>query len=121
MKFEVVNFLEDVSQTSLTACGYDVVLDVAVFHAFTDQHRIPYMNNLGKLIKPGGLYIQIAFSEKEETSFGPRRIRKSDLEKLFSSENGWRIESIEDTIYESQIGGPMVPQGKAYLMIARRK
>jgi hypothetical protein len=79
------------------------------------------MKNLKYLIKPGGLYIQLCFSEKETRVGGPRRIKKSDLKALFSSRNGWRIESINDVIYKTTLNGPYYGDVRAYLTFIRRK
>jgi hypothetical protein len=79
------------------------------------------MKNLEYLIKPGGLYIQLCFSEKETRKGGPRRIKESDLNELFSSKNGWKIESIEDVIYESRPDSILPGGARAYLLLIRRK
>ncbi|CAF3453677.1 unnamed protein product, partial [Rotaria sp. Silwood2] len=92
----------------------------AIFHVFSNDDRPRYIKNLEYLIKPNGLYIQLCFSEKEIREGGPRRMKKSDLEELFSSKNGWTIETIEDSIYESRPGTPLSTDGKAYLSLIRR-
>ena len=100
--------------------SYDTILDAAVFHFFSDEDRQIYLKNLEYLIKPGGRYILICFSEKESRKGGPRRVKKSDLDQLFSLVNGWKIESIEDTIYESRPDS-LLPNGvQAYLLFIRR-
>ncbi|UJR19232.1 hypothetical protein I4U23_022361 [Adineta vaga] len=101
IQFEIVNILEDISKTNLKQNSYDIILDSATFHCFSNEDRQSYMENLQKLIKPGGLYIQIACCEKETRPTRPRRVKKADLNQLFSSENGWTIESMEDTVYEA--------------------
>jgi hypothetical protein len=87
---------------------------------FSDEDRQRYIKNLEYLIKPGGLYIQLCFSEKEIREVGPRRIKKSVLNELFSSTNGWTIESIDDAFYESTSAGPLGLDGRAYLSFIRR-
>jgi cyclopropane fatty-acyl-phospholipid synthase-like methyltransferase len=116
----VIDILEDLSKTNLKKNAYDIVLDGAVFHVFSDDDRQRYITNLEYLIKPGGLYIQLCFSEKETREGGPRRIKKSLLNQLFSSQNGWTIESIEDSIYETSPDGPLGLDGRAYLSFIRR-
>lgn len=112
--------LADPKVTNLKANFYDVILDAAVFHVFSKDDRRRYIKNLEYLIKPNGLYIQLVYSEKEIREGGPPRIKKSDLLDLFSSENGWTIESIEDAVYESTDAGPLRPNGLAYLSLIRR-
>ncbi|CAF3006230.1 unnamed protein product [Rotaria sp. Silwood2] len=120
IQFEVIDMLSDLSTTNLKQNSYDIILDAAVFHIFSNDDRQRYIKNLEYLIKPNGLYIQYCFSEKEIREGGPRRIKKSDLEELFSSKTGWTIESIEDTIYESTRAGPLGLDGRAYLSLTRR-
>jgi hypothetical protein len=67
--------LENLSKTNLKQHSFDIILDSAVFHAFRDDDRQPYIKNLEYLIKPGGLYIQLCFSEKETREGIPRRIK----------------------------------------------
>ena len=112
--------LDDLSKTNLKQHSYDVILDSAIFHVFSNDDRLRYIKNLEYLIKPGGLYIQLCFSEKETREGGPRRIKKADLLELFSSTNGWIIESIEDTFYEGRPGPPFGLDGRAYLSLIRR-
>ncbi|CAF2103012.1 unnamed protein product [Rotaria magnacalcarata] len=118
--FEVVDMIADLSTTNLKQNSYDVILDAAVFHVFSNKDRLVYIKNLESLIKPNGLYIQLCFSEKETRQGGPPRVKKSDLYQLFSSKNGWTIESIEDAIYESTSAGPLGLDGRAYLSLIRR-
>ena len=113
--------LDDLSSMdNLKAHSYDVILDAAVFHVFSNDERQHYRKNLEYLIKPNGLYIQLCFSDKETSEGGPRRINKSELNELFSSTNGWTIESIEDSVYESRTDGPIGPNGRAYISLIRR-
>jgi 2-polyprenyl-3-methyl-5-hydroxy-6-metoxy-1,4-benzoquinol methylase len=120
IEFEVVDFLKDVSTTNLQKHSYDTVLDAAVFHFFSNDDRQIYLKNLEYLIKPGGLYILVCFSEKESRQGGPRRIKKSDLNELFSSKNGWKIESIDDVVYESRSDSILSGGAQAYLLFIRR-
>jgi hypothetical protein len=113
--------LDDLSKTNLLKQhSYDTVLDAAVFHFFSNENRQRYRTNLEYLIKPGGLYIQLCYSEKEKYNNGPRRVTKADLNELFSTKNGWTIESIEDSVYEYQPDAPMGSSVQAYLSIIRR-
>jgi cyclopropane fatty-acyl-phospholipid synthase-like methyltransferase len=120
IQFEVVDFIKDVSKTNLKKHSYDTVLDAAVFHFFSNDDRQIYLKNLEYLIKAGGLYILVCFSEKESRQGGPRRIKKSDLNELFSSTNGWTIESIEDVIYESRPESILPGGVQSYLLFIRR-
>jgi len=78
------------------------------------------MKNLEYLIKPGGLYIQIVLSEKETCENRPRRIKKGDLNELFSLANGWTIESIEDDLYEIKLPSGLESPISTYLSLIKR-
>ena len=122
IQFQVVNMLDDLSSMNcLKANFYDVVLDGGVFHVFSNDDRQRYIKNLEYLIKPNGLYIQLCFSDKETREGGPRRIKQSELNDLFSSKTGWKIESIEDTTFESRPEGPFESEDQAYLSFIRSK
>ena len=112
--------LEDPSQTHLKQHFYDVILDSAIFHVFSNEDRPRYIENLAYLIKPGGLYVQLCYSEKETRQGGPRRVAKADLQQLFSPTTGWTIESIEDSIYQSRPDSSLKGEGRAYLSLIRR-
>ncbi len=87
---------------------------------FSNEDRQIYLKNLEYLIKPGGLYILQCCSEKKTRKGGPRRVKQSNLNELFSSKNGWQIESIEDIIYESR-SDSILPSGvHFYLLFIRR-
>ncbi len=120
IQFEVVDMLADLSKSNLKEHSYDIILDSAIFHVFSNDDRQRYIKNLSSLIKPNGLYIQIVFSEKEIREGGPRRMTKSDINQLFSSVNGWTVESIEDSIYEWRSDTSLGTDGRAYLSFIRR-
>jgi ubiquinone/menaquinone biosynthesis C-methylase UbiE len=119
IRFGVADIVGDLSRTILRPYSYDIILDSAIFHIFSDRDRQRYITNLKRVIKPGGLYIQLCRSEKDTNSIGPRQIKKSDLMRLFSRRNGWTIESIEDSIYETKPDSP-VGTLRAYLTFIRR-
>ncbi len=121
IQFEVINILDDLSTTNiLKQHSYDIILDAGLFQVFSNEDRQRDIKNIEYLIKPGGLYIQLCFSEKEIREGGPRRIRKTDLNQLFSSKNGWTIESIEDAIYETSPEFSIGLDGRGYLSFIRR-
>lgn len=120
IKFGVVDMLSAISTTTdLEPHSFDVILDSAIFHNFSDEERLRYRDNLRYLIKPGGLYIQLCFGEKETRHDGPRLVKKEDIRALFSSNNGWTIESIEDVIYECLPDAP-IPDARFYLSFIRQ-
>ena len=97
-RFEVWDALD------LPAFGeqFDTVLDCGLFHVFDDDHRARFVASLGAAVVPGGRYFLLCFSDKQPGDWGPRRVRKDELQHAFA--DGWRIDSIEDTVLEITLG-----------------
>jgi len=79
---------------------FDTVIDSGFFHTLPDTDRRGYVSNLHEVLKPGGRYFMLAFSDLEPAGYGPRRITKKEIETAFS--NGWRIDGIRDAVFESR-------------------
>jgi cyclopropane fatty-acyl-phospholipid synthase-like methyltransferase len=101
---------------------FDSAIDSGLFHVFSDEDRLRYVEGLATILKPGGRLFLICFSDAEPPGKGPRRVAKRELRDSFSF--GWEIELIEPTRYEVRPdlkeydfseGGP-----KAWFMVARR-
>ncbi|CAF4609303.1 unnamed protein product [Rotaria sp. Silwood2] len=119
LTFTVFDVLNEDNKTDLGR--FNFVLDSCLFHGLSDEHRQIYIRQLHRWLKPGGVYVQLAWSEKEtlERPSGPRKITRSDLEQLFSVNNEWQIESISDDILDSI---PETNKGRssAYLSLIRK-
>jgi SAM-dependent methyltransferase len=100
----------------LTAYGhFDTVLDCGLFHLFDDEDRARFVQNLTALLAPGGRYFMLCFSDRQPGDWGPRRVRRAEIESSFA--DGWRIDSIE----ESRIEITPDPEGaRAWLVSATR-
>jgi len=106
VRFEVADALE------LPALGtqFDTVLDCGLFHVFDDDDRARFVVSLGGVVVPGGRYFMLCFSDKQPGDWGPRRVRQDELRRSFA--DGWRVDSIEETVLEITIN----PEGaKAWL------
>ena len=69
--------------------------------------------------------VLLAFSDRNEDPWsGPSRMSQAELQALFNQVTGWRIESIEDTSSDYELGGPECKHPgfstKMYLMNATR-
>jgi len=82
---------------SLTSLGeqFDVVLDCGLFHVFDDEDRAPFVASLASVIRPGGRYFMLCFSENEPPGWGPRRITENEIREAFA--DGWNVDAIEPT------------------------
>ena len=79
---------------------FDTVIDIGLFHTLSDPERPCFVRNLSEVLKPGGNYFMLAFSELEPGGYGPRRITQKEIRAAFS--DGWRINEIQATIFESR-------------------
>ena len=101
---------------------FDTVVDCGLFHVFSDEDRLRYVEGLANVLKAGGELYLLCFSNEEPGEQGPRRITKQELYAAFAQ--GWRIESIEAARFEVipdlkditfSEGGP-----KAWFVVAER-
>jgi cyclopropane fatty-acyl-phospholipid synthase-like methyltransferase len=85
---------------------FDTVLDSGLFHVLDDDDRRRYIENLRAVIRPGGRYFMICFSDRQPGEFGPRRIRQEEIRSSFSE--GWRVDAIEPVEIENNRGVDIV-------------
>jgi cyclopropane fatty-acyl-phospholipid synthase-like methyltransferase len=72
---------------------FETVLDCGLFHAFDDDDRVRYVGSLHRVLVPDGRYFMICFSDRQPPGFGPRRVRREEIEAAFA--DGWRVDEIE--------------------------
>jgi len=80
---------------------FDTVLDCGLFHVFSDEDRARYVASLGAAIPAGGRYYMLCFSDSQPGDWGPRRIKRKEIEASFA--DGWRIDSIEPCVLDVTI------------------
>jgi cyclopropane fatty-acyl-phospholipid synthase-like methyltransferase len=99
------------------------VIDCGLFHVFSNQDRVRYVQGLAHVLQPGGRVLLMCFSDAEPGDFGPRRVSRQELMDAFA--DGWLIESIEPTQFETnpKFTGATFSEGgpRAWLAIIRRK
>jgi len=91
--------------TNLQTLGrsFDMALDCGLFHVFPDRERAEYVESLLSVMRPGGEYYMLCFSDREPDWGGPRRVKKQEILDSFSS--GWRVESVRRAWLEAQLEG----------------
>jgi SAM-dependent methyltransferase len=77
---------------------FDSMIDSGLFHVFSDQDRLRYVEGLASVLRPGGRLFLLCFSDEEPGTQGPRRVSRKELHDAFAQ--GWVIESIEPARYE---------------------
>ena len=102
---------------------FDNVIDSGLFHVFSDEDRKQYVAGLATVLKTGGRFFLLCFSDEEPGTQGPRRVSKKELRDAFAG--GWTIESIQPVHARSppdlkdftfSEGGP-----KAWFAVVRRE
>ena len=80
---------------------FPTVIDNGLFHVFGNRERIRFRNGLHAVMRSGGRYFMMCFSEKEPTDWGgPRRVTKEEIRGTFAPPK-FRVRSIEDTRFET--------------------
>ena len=72
---------------------FDTVLDCGLFHVFDDEDRQPFVESLGRVVRSGGHYAMLCFSDEEPPGWGPRRVTQAEIRGSFT--RGWEVETIE--------------------------
>jgi SAM-dependent methyltransferase len=72
---------------------FDVVLDCGLFHVLDDEDRAPFVASVASVIRSGGEYFMLCFSENEPAGWGPRRVTQDEIGEAFA--DGWHVEAIE--------------------------
>src|SRR5208337_1624040 len=109
-----VNFVvENVLQMDrfFTEAEFDIVIDSGLFHAMTDEERPVFARQIHRILKPGGKYFMLCFSDKEPEGYGPRRISKAEINRTFTPL--FKITYIKDSAFYSRVGPSKI---KAYLV-----
>jgi SAM-dependent methyltransferase len=83
---------------------YATVIDSGLFHTLEDDERERYVDALAAVVKPGGRYFVLCFSELETGSGGPRRVTQAELRECFDRPP-FRVLSIEAAAFASNAGG----------------
>jgi ubiquinone/menaquinone biosynthesis C-methylase UbiE len=94
---------------------FDIVIDSGLFHVMTDEERPVFVKQVHRVLKAGGKYFMLCFSDKEPEGYGPRRVSKAEIEHIFMPR--FNIIYIKDTAFDSMAGPG---SRKAYLLSAIR-
>ena len=76
---------------------FDTAIDSGLFHVFSDEERPRFRASLARVVRPGGTYFLMCFSEREPGDWGPRRVTQAEIRSLFRDR--WRINAIEPSAF----------------------
>jgi len=97
----------------LGAEKFDTVIDSGLFHVMTDEERPRYVKQVHRVLKGGGKYFMMCFSDKEPGEWGPRRVSKLEIEQTLAP--WFKIEYIKDALFDTRVHEGKI---KAYLASA---
>jgi cyclopropane fatty-acyl-phospholipid synthase-like methyltransferase len=80
---------------------FDTVVDCGLFHVFSDENRLRYVESLSEALPPGGRFFMMTFSEKTSGTRGPRRVTQAEIRQAFA--HGWRIREIVEAHFENTV------------------
>jgi SAM-dependent methyltransferase len=96
---------------------FDTVIDCGFFHTLSDEERGPLVSGLQAVLEVGGHYFLLCFSEHEPGDWGPRRIHAWEITDTFREEDGFEVEAIDETFFETRDGHR---HARAYLAAIKR-
>ena len=80
---------------------FDTVIDSGLFHVLSDEERHLFVDNLKCVIRGGGTYFMLCFSELEPGDYGPRRVTQAEIKDSFR--DGWSINYIRPATLEGRL------------------
>jgi cyclopropane fatty-acyl-phospholipid synthase-like methyltransferase len=84
--------------------AFDTVLDCGLFHVFDDDDRTRFVDSLRAAVVVGGRYHMLCFSDRQPGDWGPRRITEDEIRASFR--DGWRVDSVEESVIETNLDPP---------------
>jgi SAM-dependent methyltransferase len=81
---------------------FATVLDSGVFHVFSDDDRARYVESIHQILEPGGRLYMLSFSDAEPGEWGPRRVRREELDTAFA--DGWDVRTVERASFVVKMG-----------------
>lgn len=96
---------------------FDTVVDSGLFHVFDEDERARYVTALAAVVRPGGTWHLMCFSDREPGDWGPHRVREDELRAAFA--DGWTVTGLAaDAFTINPVVGSPVAQ--AWLATIRR-
>ncbi len=63
---------------------FDTVIDCGLFHTFSDEQRPLFVRSLAEVLRAGGLFYLICFSDEQPGTEGPRRVSQQEIRDSLS-------------------------------------
>jgi ubiquinone/menaquinone biosynthesis C-methylase UbiE len=80
--------------------AFETVIDSGLFHVFSDEQRSLFVRSLARVLKLGGTYYLLCFSDQQPSlGPGPRRVSQAEIYTTFHE--GWSVNEIQATRFET--------------------
>jgi ubiquinone/menaquinone biosynthesis C-methylase UbiE len=89
----------DALQLDLLGRTFDTVIDCGLFHTFNDEERSVFVRKLAQVLRPGGEYHVLCFSDREPPGEGPRRVTQQEIWSAFRDD--WEVREIRESSFET--------------------
>ena len=93
----------DVRSLPFSDDAFDTALDSGLFHVFSDDGKATYARRLRAVVRLGGLFHVIVWSEQQPGGEGPARVSRAQLRRYFAE--GWDCLGMKAGVYETVIHG----------------
>ena len=80
---------------------FDNVIDTGLFHILSDEERPLHALTIAFILRPGGKYYMLCFSDHETELLGPRHVTRREIRATFR--DGWKINYIRAVRFEDNI------------------
>jgi ubiquinone/menaquinone biosynthesis C-methylase UbiE len=96
----------DALQLETLGTTFQTVIDCGFFHILDDEDRGRYVTSTSSVIKPGGTFHMLCFSDKATMVSGPRHLTEQEIIHSFA---GWKVRSIRESHFETNLVPAQVP------------
>jgi SAM-dependent methyltransferase len=88
--------LEDARMLATLGETFDTVLDCGLFHIFSGDDRVAFVDSLHAVLVPGGRCFLLCFSDRQQDGRWPsvHRVSRGDLAEAFA--DGWRVDALDE-------------------------
>ena len=81
---------------------FDTAVDSGLFHVFDDALRAAYLTSMHSVLRSGGYFHLMCFSDRQPGDWGPRRVSENEIVAAFR--DGWAIEDIAADAFQVNPG-----------------
>jgi len=78
--------------------SFDTILDCGLFHVFTGEDRDAFVGGLRSVVRSGGRYFMLGFSDRQSGDRGPHRLSRGEILAAFA--DGWRVDTLDAATIE---------------------